>query len=257
MYFGRKPRRFRAAVFRKSPNIASQAPLDVWLQRIGLVSQVGLFLFTVGTIYFTVIPLYQKALLDEQIARKQIELEKLTSALDSAYVKIRTSAVRTYVFHVGADCSGLMIPPSSTAGSDAKNYPDAILEIKPEDCLSRGLSAGELKELKPADLALLESKVIGIGKVLEGLRQKALRRMTDAPQTAKANSHKSPAVGALTAMALEQLKGQAPEFQQEVLAKIAVDQERMDAANEYSESVRSQVLTLMNIEWPPAKHTDF
>lgn|SRR6185437_3093268 len=264
MYFGRKPRRFRAAAPQKSPTIAPQAPLDLWLQRIGLISQVGLFLFTVGTIYFTVIPLYQKALLDEQIAQKQIELEKLTSALNSAYVKIRSSAVNTYVFHAGAKCSGLMINPSSTAGGGAKVYADSILEIKPEDCLSQELSAGELKGLNPADLALLKSKVIEIGKLLEELRQKGLSRMADAPQAAKAITTKFPTSGTARVIALEQLKGQSPEFQRELLAKIAVDQERvavdqerMNAADEYSKSVRSQVLTLNDIEWPSPKHVNF
>lgn len=256
MYFGRKPRRFRAVASRKSPNIASQSALDVWLQRIGIISQIGLFLFTIGTIYFTVIPLYQKALLDEQIARKQIEMEKLTIALDSAYVKIRSSVVSTYVTRAGAECSGLMISPSASIDED-QGYSAAILEIKPEECLSRELTSVQVKELRPDDLALLRSEVIGIGRVLEELRQKALARMTEPAQTAQVDPHKIPTGPTARAITEALLKGESAEFQKKLLAQITFDHERANVAEQYGNSVRSQVLTLKSIEWPHAKHTDF
>ena len=69
--------------------------IDVWLQRVSHIVQLGLFLLTLATIYFTVIPLYQKALLDEQIAEKELRLAKLEKSLDAAYRKIRASAVRS------------------------------------------------------------------------------------------------------------------------------------------------------------------
>ena len=56
--------------------IPSDSLWDKWLPRLSHFSQFGLFIFTVGTIYFTVIPLYQKALLEEAIAKKEIELRK-------------------------------------------------------------------------------------------------------------------------------------------------------------------------------------
>ena len=51
------------------------------MPRLSHLSQFGLFLFTVGTIYFTVIPLCQKALLEEAIAKKEMELKETTAAL--------------------------------------------------------------------------------------------------------------------------------------------------------------------------------
>lgn len=50
---------------------------DLWLVRISYIAQVGLFFLTIFTIYFTVIPIYQNASLQESIAKKEIEYKQL------------------------------------------------------------------------------------------------------------------------------------------------------------------------------------
>src|SRR6185437_1868693 len=84
--------------------------MEVWLPRLSHIAQFGLFLFTLGSLYFTVLPLYQKALLDESIAKKEIELKTATVSLEQKYSKIRAFAIKEYVIAAGAKCSGLLEP---------------------------------------------------------------------------------------------------------------------------------------------------
>ena len=48
--------------------------IDVYLSRISHLVQVGLFSVTLLTIYYTVIPLYKSAQMEESLAKKEIEL---------------------------------------------------------------------------------------------------------------------------------------------------------------------------------------
>ncbi|MDO8776376.1 MAG: hypothetical protein Q7K57_48225, partial [Burkholderiaceae bacterium] len=135
---------YRSRILKPSRTVGSQTKaswFDIWLPRLSHLSQFGLFLFTVATIYFTVIPLYQKALLDEAIAKKEIdlrdataavvlkegalklaqaELAKNTLALSEAKLALEQAELKTYVqkrgydlnalvTFSGADCTGLFI----------------------------------------------------------------------------------------------------------------------------------------------------
>ena len=84
---------------------------DVWLQRLSHLSQFGIFVFTVWAIFFTVVPLYQKALLDEAIAKKEVELKEANTALERAYGRIKFTVVKDFVFMAGARCSDLLYRP--------------------------------------------------------------------------------------------------------------------------------------------------
>ncbi|OJB01718.1 hypothetical protein BGV48_19115 [Burkholderia ubonensis] len=80
------------------------------LPLVSHVAQVVTVALTAGGLYFTVVPLYQKAAVDEQVAKQQIKLEQLEQRVDASYKKIRKNAVRQYVFSVGIQCTGLMLP---------------------------------------------------------------------------------------------------------------------------------------------------
>jgi hypothetical protein len=54
---------------------------DVALQRLSNASQVGLLLLAVFGYFYTVLPVYQKALLDEDIAKKTLELRAMENRL--------------------------------------------------------------------------------------------------------------------------------------------------------------------------------
>lgn len=57
------------------------SPIDKWLSRIANASQAGLLILATFGYFYTVIPVYQKSLLDEEIAKKTLDLEKKESEL--------------------------------------------------------------------------------------------------------------------------------------------------------------------------------
>ncbi|MHA3081206.1 hypothetical protein [Acinetobacter sp. ANC 5502] len=64
--------------------------LDKILNRASNLSQVGLLGVAVFTIWYTVIPLYGKAVLEEQVAEKQIELKNLNEKIEKQYSTLRS-----------------------------------------------------------------------------------------------------------------------------------------------------------------------
>ena len=55
---------------------------DLWLGRVTSLSQLFLVVIAIATIKLTVIPLYQKELSSEELARSQIKLNSVQSEID-------------------------------------------------------------------------------------------------------------------------------------------------------------------------------
>ena len=220
MPFRRKPRKFSAIRRQKTTVVSPLNPLDVWLVRASHVAQFGLFLITAGTIYFTVIPLYQKALLDEQIARREIELNRIQDELDVAYKKIRASSVGTYIFRVGAECSGLLLPVDQTGEESGErvDFAKRVLSISPEECLRREMEMAALKELRPGDMSFFQAEVSRVGTKLEAFRKEALDEYSGAEQRARNRPLDMPRGPAARAMAEHLLTGQSEDLRRNVLA---------------------------------------
>jgi hypothetical protein len=169
----------RATIKRKS------VELDTWLLRLSHVSQFGLFLFTIGTIYFTVIPLYQKALLEESIAKKEIELKEATAQLNSkedallrakteldvkvsalqsvkksllqaelkTYTQTRGYELSAFVFKAGAECTGLLKPIQPFSLSNVPARKEVFQEMLAFDmnlCLKDILQKSRLNQMLQA-----------------------------------------------------------------------------------------------------------
>lgn len=60
-----------------------ESPMDAWLTRLSSASQPLLLCLAVFGYFYTVVPVYQKELLSEQIAAKEIELTRLQRAIDA------------------------------------------------------------------------------------------------------------------------------------------------------------------------------
>lgn len=56
--------------------------LDKTLSRLSHLSQIGLLLAALFTIWYTVIPLYGKSMLEEQVSKKEIELDQLNHRIE-------------------------------------------------------------------------------------------------------------------------------------------------------------------------------
>jgi hypothetical protein len=83
---------------KQSPTILSAVEpraTDVVLQRLANASQLGILILAVFGYFYTVLPIYQKSLLDEEIAKKTIQLNAMEaefSAMNKKVVELRASA---------------------------------------------------------------------------------------------------------------------------------------------------------------------
>jgi hypothetical protein len=64
-----------------APSTPPPGQIDVALQRLSHASQLGLLLLAIFGYFYTVLPIYQKSLLDEDIARKTLELRAMENRL--------------------------------------------------------------------------------------------------------------------------------------------------------------------------------
>ena len=206
-----KPKR----IGRRQPAVIPSTRIDIWISRVASISQILIVLLTVGGFYFTVLPLYQKALLDEAIARKEIELREVSASLEKSYARVRFGALKEYIFYSGVSCSGLLLPASTLhligkPNPDRRPYAQQILEINPQNCLVSALEKHRaLEDLRPEDMKILRNTVAKIALELD---------------------HKRTSLAAESANSWE--------------SKHAVDN-----AEEYVEFVKSQVNSLRTLQW--------
>lgn len=114
--------------------------IDFWLQRIGYLSQIGTLIVMVVTIFYTVMPLYRTASLEESISKKEIELKLLTNKIKKYETKERSLVLAGYVSRVSYDCTSLS-KPSSLSSFSINTPPEkhklTILSENIEDCLKK------------------------------------------------------------------------------------------------------------------------
>ncbi|MBP8064474.1 MAG: hypothetical protein KAY38_05730 [Acinetobacter sp.] len=76
--------------------------IDKILSRLSHLSQIGLLLAAVFTIWYTVIPLYGKAVLEEQVAEKTLELKNINEQISKQYSQLKKNYIKdlnvTYTF---------------------------------------------------------------------------------------------------------------------------------------------------------------
>lgn len=114
--------------------------IDFWLQRIGYLSQIGTLIVMVITIFYTVMPLYRTASLEESISKKEIELKLLTNKIKKYETKERSLVLAGYVSRVSYDCTSLSKPSSLSSfsiNSSPEKHKLTILSENIEDCLKK------------------------------------------------------------------------------------------------------------------------
>lgn len=85
--------------------------LDQNLSRGSHIAQIVLVCVAVFGYFFTVRPVYQKELLAEDVALKQMELQSLREQIKAARKEIVVRTARQFTFVAGAECTGLLDPP--------------------------------------------------------------------------------------------------------------------------------------------------
>lgn len=260
-----KPR-YVSHLFRRRQRQDRESPrteahwLDIWLPRISHFSQFGLFVVTIGGLYFTVLPLYQKAVLEEAIARKEVQLAESEKSLGESYARLRSFAIKEFVFGTGAKCSSLMLPPRALRALNEKPSPapsetDEIFSMNAGACLKDEFQKSKsLKELRSADLQTLASHVDSISANITAKRESALKEYRSIPQRAKADSSILKPLGPFSERMLALLsKSQPAAWVDASHFSLAVKETQSAVAHEYDAYIREQVATLRSIKWEASR----
>lgn len=93
--------------------------VDVFLNRLSHISQVFLVALAVFGYFYTVRPIYQKEILSEDIAKKEVELKIIQKQLDELYYQLRSELIRKIKTGATYNCSPvttlMMQPPRGDA----------------------------------------------------------------------------------------------------------------------------------------------
>ena len=145
-------------------------------------------------LFYTVIPLYQKAAVDEQLARREAELKVVEAALvevkAETYRLRRDNYMRVATRAAADECSdvlrGFMPIPQGFKESDREYR--RRLDVGVVDCIDRYLArANMVKELNPTDLAAWRAWATPIAVELEEQRQTARETIAALPKKAAAD----------------------------------------------------------------------
>jgi hypothetical protein len=238
---------------------------DRWLPRIAHLSQLGLLLLAVIGYFYTVVPIYQKSVLEEQIAQKQVELKqtqveldkkqgelkKAASDLEKSYEVVRRFEVGQFVFHTGAECSGLFrhrgeVEPLNVKRSEPRISPvEDVLKLPVTECLQENL-AKQLKKdlLRPADRDELRNQVERIIPAVVAKRAEVMKRFEILkPQLEVAREARRKR---LAAVPTEALLGRGAGLLDFLEEERQIHRRELDLAGEYTNFIRSQVAGIRN-----------
>lgn len=147
--------------------------LDLWLERLSYISQTGLFFLTIFTLYYTVIPVFQNASLQESIAKKEAELQEMKKEEEVLYSSLKSEYISKFKRSLFFNCNPAMklamqVPLPPGAGRDEQDYNDslAVMNIDIMQCVTNALKTDAfLKRLK-------ENDVISLNNSIETLRSR-------------------------------------------------------------------------------------
>ena len=254
------PRQLRTKTLRKEQvvreNRHSEGWLDVWLPRVSHISQFGLFLVTTVTIYFTVIPLYQKAFLEEAIAQKEIQLKQLEEKVSKSYSQIRAYAVGQFVGYVGQKCSGLLSPTGLGRAPDTKSPKLVFLENNVEECIFDVFNKSKtIQDLRKEDQELILTNLKKIAKELEKKRVAALDEYTTMPYRARID---------VSALKLDSpsrkdafdiyARMPSPGTNPEAIFNRSVSAAQLGVFSEFNKAVREELDSVRSLNWGADKY---
>ncbi|WP_317736724.1 hypothetical protein [Burkholderia pseudomallei] len=158
--------------------------------------------------FYTVIPLYQKAAVDEQLARRETELKVVEANMQRArmesYRLRRDDLLRALSLRTGDDCSGvpgIVMQPSDIDEPKALRRRRAVtLDINVESCIEQHVGDPTVaRALSRDDLASLKTRSKSLATELEASRQEAIRTIAVLPEAAKTDPSRLDPVGAFVA----------------------------------------------------------
>jgi hypothetical protein len=244
---------------------AHSSKLDVWLARLSHISQFGLFALTIGALYFTVIPLYKTAALEENIARRESELNATNTKLEAAtielakvrfeiYERTRVEVIREIVSSA-PQCAGLMEPPNSFGVRTKDHYEKNLLKYDAGRCLWSSFDGSRAKEkLSPVDFAYLKREIETKTGELERMQNQALLDIRSVPERA-ATDPSSIIADAAAVDDAEKLNRLMPPgfFNEKFKLQNAIESVRSEIYFTFSNAVVNEFLKLKGLDWPDDK----
>ncbi|WP_157452287.1 hypothetical protein [Burkholderia pseudomallei] len=224
------------------------------LPLVSHVAQVLTVTLTAGGLYFTVVPLYQKAAVDEQVAKQQIKLEQLEQRVDASYQKIRKSAVRQYVFNAGMQCTGLMLPlPSLGSGKDSPDLIKQTLDINIPECMRNELVAvSDIGELRPEDKAALSAAFEETSRKIDNERLTAQVQVAQVDATRDRDGPLDIDAFSLQQLAILKKAGTNDQDLRQMMRMLSSNSIKMKVKGKYVDFARSEITKLLKLDWPPA-----
>lgn len=146
--------------------------------------------------YFTVIPLYQKAAVDEQLAKRELELksldERLAVARKQTYELARARLLDRFALQASWDCGVgqermfLRMTDSDASPAVDKRTIEERLSPSIAECLSEFTQvAANSKKLTDADLEKLKEATNKLGAALDQKRLEVLAKIKAVPERAR------------------------------------------------------------------------
>lgn len=167
---------------------------DSWLSRGASVAQIVGVALALAGLFYTVIPLYQKAAVDEQLARREMELKAVEASLTEGKAEVyrlrRDDLVRVTVRGAAEECSdsfrGFMdLPAGEREPEEAYRL---RLDVNVKDCVDRHLARAETsKQLGAADLEAWRAWAKPIVAELEAERLRTRQTVQELPRRAAAD----------------------------------------------------------------------
>ncbi len=150
--------------------------IDLYLSRASHIVQIGLFATTLFAIYYTVIPLYKSAQIEESLARKELEYEQLRVKSKSLIDKINKWEYSQFVV-AAASCSGL---PSVLLGDvqpEIENYSPEKVDI----CLRAAFDKRKLTDLSSESYMAVQERINRVRPELQSVYREHVRMYDEYP----------------------------------------------------------------------------
>jgi hypothetical protein len=208
--------------------------------------------FTLVFSYFTVLPLYQKAVLEELVAKKEIELAALNKSLETSYAKLRFYAMSDFYIEAMPACGGLFIERQRFADvGPTKSRGEKIFDIDVPTCLKDLANRVEsIKGLTPRDRQTFEAALASVSADIRQRRQDSLRAYEAAASQVKDSDWATLPPDSFRVRAeqtLEQLRGGVQDLAARRKIAEAFAKERVGTA--YENFIRDRVSSLRKLKW--------
>lgn len=264
---------------------ASHTRLEAWAQALNHISQVGLFALGLAGFFYVVIPVYQKSVLEEAVAKLQVESKAASDAiaekekqlrqaslqlaavqkeaettandLDKTYRQLRAYGVVHLTFFLGPQCSGMLTRPLPLLRlgdplPDPLDSARRYLEVNPQKCMEKEFLDWKFREqLRPTDLQVVKDAVRRIGVESERDRAQTLAQLNSLAERAKAD----PSILLPPYREILALPGTDKKTIDAMVFRNRLSRTADDLVSKYGESVRKRIDSLNSLKWedPPKK----